>query len=117
MITYHATADPRIRIACHGPGNWRTEVTDELGSGRWDITGPPYPGKAIAMGHVEDVLADYFGEQPSRALLADRINRAVSLAREYGAYRGDHQKAWLLNQMVKTLTGGRMSLPDKGVAP
>lgn len=117
MTTYHATKDPRIRIACHGPDNWRTEVVDEIGSKDWAITGPPYPAKTVAMGHVDDVLADYFGEEPSRAMLAQRIERALVLVRDYGGYHGDHHKQWVLNRVVEELTGGRQSLPQKGIAP
>jgi hypothetical protein len=55
------TSDPRIRVTNHGRENWRTEVQDGRGA-PWDITGPPYPTKAEALSHVDQVAADYFGD-------------------------------------------------------
>jgi hypothetical protein len=121
VSTAFTTSDPRIRVVNHGRENWRTEVNDPFNEPAtmpdWHVTGPPYPTKAIAMGHVDDVLADYFGELPSRALLADRIDQAVKLAREVGGIAGDHHKAWVICQMVEMLTGGRLSMLDKGMRP
>jgi hypothetical protein len=108
------TRDPRVRVGQWGEGNWRTLVQED---GEWDITGPPYPTKAVALGHVDDVLADYFGELPGRALLAGRIEAALKLARECGGIDGAHHKMWVINRMVEELTGGRQSLPQKGMAP
>jgi hypothetical protein len=72
------TKDPRVRVGQWGEGNWRTVVQDKPG-GDWDITGPPYPTRIIAEGHVDDVLAGYFGELPGRALLAGRIEAAKKI--------------------------------------
>jgi hypothetical protein len=110
------TKDPRVRVGQWGAGNWRTVVQDEPG-GEWSITGPPYPTRVIAMGHVDDVRADYFGELPSRALLAGRIEAALKLAREYGGIDGEHHKTWVINRMVEELTGGGQSLSQRGIAP
>lgn len=93
-----ATTDPRIRVANYGPGNWRTLVQDEPG-GSWDITGPPYPTKQAALAHVDDVLCDYFGELPSRAVLVQRIGLALDIAREGASHRK-------VERMVTALTGG-----------
>ena len=92
------TTDPRIRVADYGPANWRTIVQDEPG-GSWDITGPPYPTKQAALAHVDDVLCDYFGELPSRAVLAQRIDLALAIARSGSSHR-------LAERMVTALTGG-----------
>ena len=98
MTTSYATSDPRIRVADHGHENWRTIVQDEPG-GNWDITGPPYPTKQAALSHVDDVLCDYFGELPTRAALAERIERALAIARERGSYRAvERMTAVLLGQ-------------------
>lgn len=94
-----ATSDPRIRVAQYGPGNWRTIVIDDEDSTDWDITGPPYPTKQTALAHVDDVLCDYFGELPSRAVLAQRIELALAIAREGASYRS-------VERMVAALTGG-----------
>jgi hypothetical protein len=53
------THDPRVRVANHGTGNWRTEVQDEPGAS-WDITGPPYPTKAEALLHVDETAERCF---------------------------------------------------------
>jgi hypothetical protein len=111
-----ATKDPRIRLACHAPGNWRTETRDDPHSA-WAITGPPYPTATVASGHVDDVLADHFGELPSRALLAARIERALDLARAYGNIQGDAHRAWTLRRMVEELTGGHAWPMDQGMQP
>jgi hypothetical protein len=110
------TKDPRIRLACHGAENWRTVVQDDPHSA-WDITGPAYPTAAAALGRVDDVLTDYFGELPSRALLAARIDRALDLAREYGNIQGDAHRAWTLRRMVEELTGGHAWPMDQGRQP
>jgi len=34
-----------------------------------------------------------------------RIERAVELAIKYGGIDGDHHKAWVIDQMVRALTG------------
>jgi hypothetical protein len=78
------TRDPRVRVGQWGAGNWRTLVRDD---DDWNETGPPYPSRAVALGHVDDVLAGYFGELPSRALLAGRIEQALAIAAEGGSFR------------------------------
>lgn len=35
----------------------------------------------------------------------DRINLALTLARRYGGIDGDHHKAWVIDQMVRSLAG------------
>jgi hypothetical protein len=94
------TKDPRIRVADFGHQNWRTVVTDEPGSNAWEVTGPPYPTKRAAYAALDDVLADYFGELPTRAQLeevitdlntqlagaAAAIEQAQAIAREAGSY-------------------------------
>lgn len=35
----------------------------------------------------------------------ERINEAVDLAVRYGGIDGDHHKAWVIDQMVRVLTG------------
>lgn len=95
------TKDPRVRVGQWGAGNWRTLVRDD---DDWDETGPPYPSKAVALGHVDDVLADYFGELPSRALLAERIEQAVAIAAEGGSFRK-------VERMVQALHGYQVDEP------
>jgi hypothetical protein len=36
---------------------------------------------------------------------AERIEKAIELAVEYGGIDGDHHKAWVIDQMVRVLTG------------
>lgn len=42
--------------------------------------------------------------QEMRALQR-RINKALSIAMKYGGTDGDHHKSWVIDQMVRTLTG------------
>ncbi|MBR8182072.1 hypothetical protein KDW54_06625 [Burkholderia ambifaria] len=35
----------------------------------------------------------------------DRIKRALDLAVRYGGIDGEHHKAWVIDQMVRTLSG------------
>jgi hypothetical protein len=115
------TKDPRVRVGGWGKGNWRTVVRDgtncQTGQPEWTETGPPYPSKAVAAGHVDEVLAGYFGEGPSYGELAGRIEAALKLAREYGGTGGAHHKMWVINRMTEELTGGRESLSQRGIAP
>lgn len=99
MSASYATSDPRIRVAIYGHENWRTVVVDEAGGTDWAITGPPYPTKQAALARVDDVLCDYFGELPSRALLVQRIDLALAIARETASHRK-------VERMVAALTGG-----------
>lgn len=96
-----------MRVGQWGAGNWRTLVRDD---DDWNETGPPYPSKAIALGHVDDVLAGYFGELPSRALLAERIEQAVVIARD--AFDADSiaLPRHVIVRMVEALTGSREAL-------
>jgi hypothetical protein len=36
---------------------------------------------------------------------ADRIERALELANNYGGIDGEHHKTWVIDQMVRTLCG------------
>lgn len=38
---------------------------------------------------------------------ADRVELATGLALEYGQTDGEHHKAWVIDQMLRVLTGGR----------
>jgi hypothetical protein len=77
------TDDPRVRVTCYGPGNWRTEVQDEPGAD-WDITGPPHVTKTTALLTVPEVVLYHFGtaaeleaahRRPARRPLADTGTR------------------------------------------
>jgi hypothetical protein len=35
----------------------------------------------------------------------DKINQAINLAVKYGGVDGAHHKAWVIDQIVRTLTG------------
>lgn len=37
----------------------------------------------------------------------DRIDAALEVARRYGSIDGAHHKAWVIDQMVRALTGDR----------
>lgn len=37
--------------------------------------------------------------------MRDRINKAIEYAVKYGGIDGDHHKAWVIDQMVRALTG------------
>lgn len=99
MSASYATSDPRIRVENYGHENWRTLVQDEPG-GDWDITGPPYPTRQAALAAVDDVLCYYFGELPTRAVLAERIEAALKLAESGSSHR-------LVQRMVSALKGER----------
>lgn len=38
---------------------------------------------------------------------ADRIEKAISLAIQYGGIDGAHHKTWVIDQMVRVLAGDR----------
>lgn len=38
---------------------------------------------------------------------AERIEKAVELAVRYGGIDGEHHKTWVIDQMVRALTGDR----------
>jgi hypothetical protein len=78
-----ATDHPQVRVVCHGPGNWRTEVQDEPGAD-WAITGPPHITKTTALLAVPEVVLYQFGtaaeleaahRSPARRPLADTGTR------------------------------------------
>lgn len=46
--------------------------------------------------------------------MKDRIKKAIDLAVRYGGIDGDHHKVWVIDQMVRALTGCPM-LKAKGV--
>lgn len=92
------TSDPRIRVANFGAGktgNWRTVVQDEPGP-EWEIAGPPYGTMREAEAAVREVQAYYFGDEPTRAELIDRIDRALAIAREASSYRKTERMAAVL---------------------
>jgi len=37
----------------------------------------------------------------------DKINKALEFARDYGGIDGDHHKMWVIDQMVRALTGDK----------
>lgn len=43
---------------------------------------------------------------------AEKIKKAVTLAVKYGGIQGDHHKAWVIDQMVRALTGCPMIEKD-----
>jgi hypothetical protein len=90
------THDPRVQVANHGPGNWRTEVQDEPGAS-WDITGPPYPTKAEALLHVDETAERCFGtpastDQDTRALQA-RVDQLTAQVAELQAKVRQYQQS------------------------
>jgi hypothetical protein len=38
-------------------------------------------------------------------MIDERVSRALDIARRYGGIDGAHHKAWVIDQMVQTLTG------------
>jgi hypothetical protein len=50
----------------------------------------------------------------------DRVKRAIEIAVRYGGIGGDHHKAWVIDQMVRELTGcpieKRSALDCNGIA-
>lgn len=38
---------------------------------------------------------------------AEKVQKAIDLAVRYGGIDGDHHKAWVIDQMVRTLAGER----------
>lgn len=53
---------------------------------------------------LEDDLAHYEGATKK---FLDDMNNAVMIAWEYGGVDGVHHKAWVIDQMVRALTGSR----------
>lgn len=44
-------------------------------------------------------------QNPDTLLLQTRIAEALSVAHGYGSIDGDHHKMWVIDQMVRALTG------------
>lgn len=44
---------------------------------------------------------------PPRDGLKARVSKALTLARRFGGIDGDHHKAWVIDQMVRALTGSQ----------
>ena len=99
LANSHPTSDPRVRVGCWGGSTWRTLAQDEPGT-EWSETGPPYPSKAAALAQVDEVLCDYFGEGPTRAMLERRIIEALEIAREAGSVDTPY-----VDRMVRALRG------------
>lgn len=38
---------------------------------------------------------------------AEKVQKAIELATQYGGIDGDHHKAWVIDQMVRVLAGER----------
>jgi len=45
-------------------------------------------------------------------IVKERINKALEFALRYGGIDGDHHKAWVIDQMVRALTGCPMIKTD-----
>jgi hypothetical protein len=43
----------------------------------------------------------------NKQLSFERIDEAITIAVKYGGIGGEHHKAWVIDQMVRTLAGGR----------
>jgi len=70
----YPTADARVRIACHGPRNWRTEVQSEPGAS-WVVIEMPHFTRAEALLQVPHIVRVYFGE-------ADKASAEVKALQE-----------------------------------
>jgi hypothetical protein len=77
------TDDPRVRVTCYGPGNWRTEVQDEPGAD-WDITGPPHVTKTTALLTVPEVVLYQARSKVigSRTMTLDEAGREAAVWRD-----------------------------------
>lgn len=42
----------------------------------------------------------------AKPLASERVKRALGVIFAYGSIDGDHHKAWVLDQVVRSLTGG-----------
>ena len=40
----------------------------------------------------------------------EKIEKAIELAVRYGGIEGDHHKAWVIDQMVRVLTGDKYDI-------
>lgn len=47
----------------------------------------------------------WFKEDANNVLVAKRIEGALNIANQYGQIDGDHHKTWVIDQMVRILTG------------
>ena len=45
--------------------------------------------------------------KPPKITKAKKIREALAIARQYGGIDGDHHKAWVIDQMVRSLTRDR----------
>ncbi len=100
----YPTGDPRVRIGNWGTGNWRTVVQDEPRED-WNETGPPYLTRKAAERAVPDLLVYYFGDGPTRAQLAGRIEAALAAVEEGKAARTAGQLQVVIGRMVRALQG------------
>lgn len=46
-----------------------------------------------------------------------RVDAALEIARKHGDTDGAHHKQWVIDQMMRALSGGREGLEDPGIAP
>lgn len=80
------TADPRVRLACYGARNWRTEVQDSVDEEVWYITGPAYESKVAALACVDSTVSSRFGE-PTH----DRIRSLMAQVEQLTAEKAELQ--------------------------
>lgn len=54
---------------------------------------------------VEHISNDMFDKSPEEMDDGERVQAALDVASSYGGIDGDHHKAWIIDQMVRVLTG------------
>lgn len=109
-------------ISTHRDPDECWQVQSKIGDGPW------LPMTAGFVSHgVAKARSDYWSEiMPERCFRVEcvrhridisvpkeeKIQQAITLAVKYGGIEGDHHKAWVIDQMVRALTGCPMILKD-----
>lgn len=83
-------------LAKFGPGGYRNE------QGKW-VKPPGHTPPDIA-GLLARVIN---GHTPTRTTAQDRINKALEVCIKYGGIDGAHHKTWVIDQVVRFLTGDK----------
>lgn len=60
---------------------------------------------SVFMSEVSHISKDDFEKSPETMTEAERIAAALALASNYGGIDGDHHKMWVIDQMVRVMTG------------
>ena len=94
---YDTLAEAMAAAGYPDPTDWRWANSDEINRAPTD--------EAVA--RTGDTVSWLLTPERVAENDADRITLATDLALEFGQTDGDHHKAWVIDQMLRALTGDR----------